>query len=185
MPGTVPPISSVFLIVVRWHVRLGITREPCSARIGVLGIAMLLSGCVVAPAFFPSATQPTPPEKVRQTPSERLLAFQDPSEGASATAVVTRDMGLFGVACHYAVVIDGSLAARLNSGETARFYLVPGEVRMKAARDPDAEGPCSVGQGEDPSELVVELRANETRRFRLHIDGRGGLHILADETRPK
>jgi hypothetical protein len=153
------------------------------SRFSTLGIATLLSGCVVAPTFLPSATQRTPPEKVVQTPDERLLAFQEPSEGTSATAVVTRDIGLFGVARHYAVVINGSLAARLNTAEAARFYLAPGEVRMKATRDRDARGPCSIGQGADASELLVDLRANETRRFRLHIDARGGLHILADEAR--
>lgn len=142
----------------------------------MLGAAMLLSGCV----FIPSATQPTPLEKVKQAPNERLLAFQQAREGASAIAVVTRDIGLFGAACRYAVVINGSLAARLNSGEASRFYLMPGGVRMKATPDPDAKGLCSIGQGEEGSELRVDLRANETRHFRLHIDGRGALHILPE-----
>ena len=155
---------------------------PCNAMLRMLGAAMLVSGCTVGPSFIPSATQPTPPGKVTQAPRERLLAFREPSEGASAVAVVTRDMGLFGAACHYAVVINGTVAARLNSGEAAHFYLMPGEARMKAAPDPDATGLCSIGQGEDSSGLLVDLRANETRHFRLHIDGRGGLHILPDES---
>src|SRR5437868_4234989 len=99
-----------------------------------------MSGCVVTPAFLPSATQPTPPEKVKPAPNERLLAFQRPREGASAIAVVTRDVGLFGAACHYAVVVNGALAARLATGETSRFYLMPGEVRMKATPDPKRNG---------------------------------------------
>jgi hypothetical protein len=150
------------------------------ARFSMLGAALLLPGCAVTPAFIPSATQPTPPENVRQAPNERLLAFQQPREGAYAIAVVTRDIGLFGAACHYAVVINGSLAARLNSGETSHFYLMPGEVRMKATPDPDATGLCSIGQGEDGPELRVDLRANETRHFRLQLDGRGALHILPE-----
>ena len=149
-------------------------------RFSLLGAAMLLSGCVVMPSFVPSATQPAPPEQLKQAPTERLLAFQQPRQGASAVAIVTRDTGLFGVACRYAVVINGFVAARLNSGETSRFYLMPGAVRMKATPDPDAEGLCSIGQGEDRSELQVDLRADETRRFRLHIDGRGGLRILPE-----
>jgi len=146
----------------------------------MLGAAILLSGCVFIPPFVPSATQPTPPEKATQAPNERLLAFQQPHEGESAMAVVTRDIGLFGAACHYAVVINGTVAARLNVGEAARFYLMPGGVRMKATPDPEAQGLCSVGQGEDGSELRVDLQANETRHFRLHLDGRGGLHILPE-----
>ena len=146
----------------------------------MLGAAMLLSGCASFPAFIPSATQPTPPEKVTQAPNERLLAFQQPREGASAIAVVTRDMGLFGAACHYAVEINGSLAARLSGGESSRFFLAPGGVRIKATPDPDAKGLCSIGQGQDGPELRVDLRANETRHFRLHLDGRGALQILPE-----
>ena len=153
---------------------------PRSAKSSVLGAAVLMSGCVVTPAFLPSATQPTPPENVKPAPNERLLAFQRPREGASAIAVVTRDVGLFGAACHYAVVVNGALAARLATGETSRFYLMPGEVRMKATPDPNATGLCSIGQGEDGSELRVDLLANETRHFRLHLDRQGALHILPE-----
>ena len=173
-------ICSVRQFLALWHGCLAIARAPRNGRISALGAAILLSGCVFIPPFVPAATRPTPPEKVKQAPKERLLAFQQLGEGASAIAVVTRDIGLFGAACHYAVIINGSLAARLNIGEAARFYLMPGGVRMKAAPDPDAEGLCSIGQGEDPSELRVDLQANETKHFRLHIDGRGGLHILSE-----
>lgn len=164
------------------HVCLAIARQARRARFGVLGAAVVLSGCVVGPAFLPSATQPTPRESAIQAPSERLLAFQQPLEDGFAVAVVTRDIGLFGVACHYAVVINGSLAARLRSGETSCFYLPPGESRLKATPDPDATGMCSIGQGDGGSELRVELRANESRHFRLHIDVRGALHILPETT---
>ena len=159
-----------------WRVCVALTRGPRNAGLNIFGVAILLSGCVV----IPSATRPTPLEKVKQAPDERLLAFQQAREGASAIAVVTRDTGLFGASCYYAVVINGSLAARLNSGEASRFYLMPGGVRMKATPDPDAKGLCSIGQGEDGPELQVDLRANETRHFRLHIDGRGGLLILPE-----
>jgi len=151
-----------------------------AVKCSVLGAAVFLSGCAVTPAFLPSATQPTPPENVKQAPNERLLAFQQAREGASAIAVVTRDIGPFGAACHYAVVVNGALAARLSTGEASRFYLMPGEVRMKATADPNATGLCAIGQGADGPELRVDLRANETRHFRLHLDRHGALYILPE-----
>jgi hypothetical protein len=129
--------------------------------------------------FLPSATKPTPPQNATQTPPERLLAFQA-RDGATAIVVVTRDTGLFGIACYYAVAINGSVAARLRGGETSQFYLVPGEARLKAVPDPQATGLCSIGQSGDGSDLRVNLAPDETRRFRLHIDKHGGLHILPE-----
>jgi hypothetical protein len=145
-------------------------------RHAILLGSLALSGCV----FLPSATKPTPPQNATQPPRERLLAFQQAREGATAIVVVTRDTGLFGIACYYAVEINGSIAARLRGGETSRFYLVPGEARIKAVPDPEATGLCSIGQGEDRSDLHVSVAPDETKRFRLHIDKHGGLHILPE-----
>lgn len=111
------------------------------------------------------------------------MAFQQAREGATGIVVVTRDTGMFGIACYYAVVINGTLAARLKAGETSRYSLIPGAVRMKAAPDPEAKGLCSIGQGRDSAELRVNLGPNETMRYRLHIDNRGDLHILQEHAR--
>jgi hypothetical protein len=145
-------------------------------RFAILLVSLALSGCV----FLPSATKPTPPQNATQTPQERFLAFQQAREGATAIVVVTRDTGFFGIACFYAVAINGSVAARLRGGETSQFYLVPGEARIKAVPDPQATGLCSIGQSGDGSDLRVNLAPNETKRFRLHIDKHGDLHILPE-----
>ena len=127
-----------------------------------------ISGCVM----FPSATLPTPEDKARPVQRERLHAFQARSEGTSATLVVTRDLGIFGGACYYALAINGRLAARLDTGERSRFYLLPGEVLLSVGGDPQARGLCSIGQG-DWSEQKVLLHPDETVYLRLAIETNG------------
>ena len=103
-----------------------------------------LSGCVV----FPTHTTATPEHTVKAAERERVLAFQEQSAVATATLIVTRDLGAFGSACYYAVEINGKLAARLDMGERSYFHLAPGEATLRAGGDPLARGLCSIGQGE-------------------------------------
>jgi hypothetical protein len=140
--------------------------DQLNALFGIL-IPLLLSGC---------ATTPIPLTEAKPAPSDRLLAYQDKNAETTSTLVVTRDGGFLGGGCYYAVSINGTLAARLDTGETSRFYLVPGEVVIRAGRDPQGKGMCSLGQDEWTERESI-LRQHETKLFRLSIDANGKTDI--------
>jgi hypothetical protein len=111
-----------------------------------------------------------PIEEAKQVPADRLLAFQEPNEGALATMVVTRDRGIPGVACYLAMTINGTLAARFAAAETATFYVEPGETLLRVGGDPLGRALC--GFSEDYwTQRETILRANETKHFRITING--------------
>lgn len=136
-----------------------------------------LSGCVV----FPASTTATPEERARPARAERLLSLQERRDDSTATLVVTRDEGAFGIACYYALAIDGRLAARLDAGERAYFHLVPGEALVQVGADPLATGLCSVGQGKG-SERQLMLGPDEIAYFRLALEKTG--HVLLKRSGP-
>lgn len=132
-----------------------------------ISIAVLTVGC---------ATTPTPVSEAKQAPSSRLLAYQEKKTETTSTLVVTRDAGYLGGGCYYAVSINGTLAARLDVAETSRFFLVPGEVLLRAGRDPQGNGLCAIGQ-DDWTQRETILRQNEVKFFRLSIDANGKTDI--------
>lgn len=116
--------------------------------IGALSIA-LLAGC---------ATDPIPAEKASPVPSSRLHAFQQQPAGA-ATLIVTRDTGFVGGGCNTKVSIDGKLAAEIGPGESARFFVAPGDRMVSAAA-------CGSGL----KERETSIPAGGVKRFRISID---------------
>ena len=98
-------------------------------------LALVVSGC---------ATTPVPISKAKQAPADRVLAFQMTGGDKTATLTVIRDEGFIAIACYYAVHINQVLAARLDVAEFARFYVEPGEILLRAGRDPQGKGSCVV-----------------------------------------
>ena len=138
---------------------------------------LLLCGCV-------TPTRPVPVLESKPAAADRLLAFQEKPTGASATLVVTRDKGFWGSGCYYSLAINGTLAARLDVAETARFYLAPGEILLRSGRDPSGKALCSLDQQEWTQRETI-LKPDETKYFRLSIDRNGKTDIQrADEMRP-
>ena len=167
------------------HLSLGtmtfFTLATSAIRITLLVvISAALSGCFVSP--WHGGTTPTPLDKAKPAPIERLIAFQQPHEGRTATLVVTRDRGALGGACYFALGINGTLAARLDIAESARFFLEPGKVKLRAGRDPFGTWLCSIGQ-DDWTETDIFLQSAETTFLRLSIDFYG-LH-LEESTPPR
>jgi len=126
------------------------------------------------------ATTPVSPSTAMQAPRDRLLAFQERTDETSATLVITRDQGLTGGACYYSVTLNGTVAARLDVGETARFYVPPGEILMRGGRDPLGKGLCGTGQDHWTQRETV-VREGETKYFRLSIDVNGKVDIQRAE----
>jgi hypothetical protein len=94
-------------------------------------ILFAVLACVVAGQMAGCATTPIPASRAKPVPSDRLYAFQEMRENTTSTIVVTRDKGALGSGCYHLLTIDGTLAAKLDVGETAQFYVAPGEVFLR------------------------------------------------------
>ncbi len=139
-------------------------------------LLLILSGCT-------PASKPTSPQEVMQAPKARLVAFQETGPGATATVIVTRDSGVILRPCYLALHINGTLAARLDVGETSLFYMQPGRVLLRATVDPTGRGLCAMWNDKwnDQrylSELQVAIGDNETKQFRLGTDSQGVPRLL-------
>ena len=129
--------------------------------------SLIIAGC---------ATTPLPSSQAKAAPVERVLAFQEKSEVKNATLVLTRDEGFLGSACYYGFWIDSILSARLGVGETASFFVEPGERLLRVTRDPQGKGLC----GDLGSQMVQResmFRANERKQYRLMLDPNGGMDV--------
>lgn len=133
----------------------------------LLLLALLVSGC---------ATTPVPISAAKQAPTDRVLAFQIAAGDKTATVTVIRDEGFIGSACYYAVHINRVLAARLDVAEFARFYVEPGEILLRAGRDPEGGGLCGVDL-DNWTQRETFLKPGEQKSFRLSIDLNGKLDI--------
>lgn len=131
--------------------------------------AIALAGCV-------SATTPVAPANSSQTPVDRVLAFQVKTTDTSGEVTVIRDAGFHGSACYYAVSINGIIAARLAVGERATFYVPPGEVLLRAGRDPYGRALCGGGQHEWTQREAV-IRQGEQKTYRMSMDVNGKMDI--------
>ncbi|NNJ15576.1 DUF2846 domain-containing protein [Pseudomonas putida CSV86] len=126
-------------------------------RILIAGLALMaVAGC---------ATSPIPAEQADPVPSSRLFAFQSPSKD-QAVIVVTRDTGFTGGGCNTKVSIDGRRAAEIGPGETAKFYVSPGERMLSAS---------SCGSGLKERETTIQ--PGGTKRFRISIDSAMSLDL--------
>ena len=134
----------------------------------LLLLALLIGGC---------ATTPTPLSSARQAPTDRVLAFQTTTGEKTATLIVIRDEGFYGSGCYYAVHINGVLAARLSVGEMARFYVEPGEIVLRAGRDPQGGGLCNIAVDNNWTQREIVLKLGEQKSFRLSIEPQGKLDI--------
>lgn len=126
-------------------------------RMLIAGLALaMLAGC---------ATSPITAEQADPVPRSRLFAFQTPSSG-QAILMVTRDEGFTGSGCNTTISIDGRRAAEIGSGETAKFYVAPGERMLSAS---------SCGSGLKERETTIQ--AGSTKRFRISIDSAMSLDL--------
>lgn len=109
----------------------------------------LLAGCANQPVSF-SEAQPVP--------ADRIYAFQAP---ADSTVFVTRDSGLLGVALKTNLYIDGILAAKFSSGESASFGVTQGSHIMGVKADIGggmlSEREITVKLGDRPHQRIVVM----------------------------
>lgn len=69
---------------------------------------------------------------------------------------------MLGVVCPIALTINKVSAARLNAGETGKFYLEPGEAVLTVEKTDSCALP-----GEHGATLTVNLRKDDRKNFRI------------------
>lgn len=133
--------------------------------VGAVAVA-LLAGC---------STSPVSPAEAEPVPKGRIVAFSAKPKEAYGTVVVTRDIGFLGGGCYVAVHIDGKLAARIDTGEMARFYLPTGDHLVGLGIDKQVGGMCS--WTDMLKEQSTILKEGQVKRFRIGGDSQTGLDI--------
>lgn len=137
-------------------------------------VLMFIVGCSTTPIPTGSAT-PVPPDRL---PEDRRLMQPNLLHQDSGVIVVTRDIGRHG--CFVGLFIDDALAARFDPSEYASFHVQAGEHVLRVTRDPQGRGFCSTGSDYSIVREIV-IRANETKKFRIVIDGFGNFDFQRTE----
>jgi len=127
--------------------------------------------------LWPSGCHSTPvaPSEAIPVADDRLYAFQVPSSERNASITVIRDEGIVASACYIMVHINSTEAARLDTGEIARFYVKPGTVLIRAGIDPEGGILCL-----DPgnwTQVEIIVGAGEGKRFRVSTSSGAKIYL--------
>lgn len=113
------------------------------------------------------SSTPVDPSTAKNVPANRALAHQAEVQGGGLL-VITRDNGYWASGgCFATIVIDGKKAARIDTGEVARFHLQSGRHIVGVAGDADGSGLCAMQVGQPLKEMATDLRVGEVQRFRV------------------
>jgi hypothetical protein len=125
-------------------------------------------------------TARVPASQAQATPTNRLFAFQTVPSIAYGSIVVTRDRGYMAGGCYSSVTINGTFAARMDTGEAAVFQVPAGEILLRVGRDPMGEGLCAVNQGRMATR-ETSIREGDRKEFRIKTTAEGVLDIQRSE----
>jgi len=134
----------------------------------LLVAAVFINGCATTPVNLSTANK---------VPNERVFAFQVASNKNTAELTVIRDKGLLGSACYLSVYVNTVLSARIDVAEAVTFYLRPGEILLRAGKDPEGKGLCGGDQGYW-TQREITLKAGQIKSFRLSLNQGGTLDIM-------
>ena len=138
-------------------------------------VAMKISRLLPIIALSACSTSPVPLSEAKPLPLDRLLGFQQPVD-PGAVLVVTRDSGYQGGGCYAAFFIDGVLAGRFASSESAQFLIAPGEHVLRGSVDPQGAGLCGLVK-DHWTQVETTLKAGEKKHFRLGLDASGTVKV--------
>lgn len=117
------------------------------------------------------ATTPQSSETAKAVPPERVYAKQlTEAKTGKGILIITRDVGMMGMACAAKIYIEGERIADLRIGERIMLYLDPGEYIVGVSQQ---GGIC--GGGTDQTEAKVTLE--KTARLRVAAGQSGDLKI--------
>lgn len=121
-------------------------------------VIVLIAGCSSTPVDSVSA---------KRVPTDRVYAYQTETPGG-ATLVVSRDNGFWASGgCFSTLIIDGKKAARLDTGEVAKFHVTPGRHIVGIGGDEDGSGLCAMQIGQPVKETATEVSAGEVQKYRI------------------
>lgn len=139
--------------------------------ISMIFAAILLSGC---------GTTPIPSSAASPVPVNRLWAYQSPLAGGHGVIVVTRDTGHLGRWCNLDFAINGVSAAKFGPGETAKFFVGPGEVVFRVSSEAN-NALCGLNAESRRVERETNIKTNELKFFRISLDPNGTHDIQRSE----
>jgi len=103
----------------------------------------------------------------KKVPADRVYAYQTGTPGG-AMLVVSRDNGFWASGgCFSTLIIDGKKAARLDTGEVAKFHVTPGRHIVGIGGDEDGSGLCAMQIGQPVKETATEVSAGEVQKYRI------------------
>ncbi|WP_447777062.1 hypothetical protein [Pseudomonas chlororaphis] len=121
-------------------------------------IIALIAGC---------SSTPVEPGSAKRVPADRIYAYQGELPGG-ATLVISRDNGFWASGgCFITLLIDGKKAARMNTGEVAKFQIKPGRHIIGIGGDEDGSGLCAMQIGQPVKETAAEVSAGELQKYRI------------------
>lgn len=110
---------------------------------------------------------PVDPGSAKRVTADRVYAYQTATPG-DATLVVSRDKGFWASGgCFATLLIDGKRAARLDTGEVAKFHVKPGRHIVGVGGDEDGGGLCAMQIGQPVKETATEVVAGEVQKYRI------------------
>ncbi len=131
----------------------------------LLGVATL-AGC---------ATKPVNVGEAKPAPESRVYGYQAASGSAGAVTFV-RDKGMMGAGCYLAVLVNGTPAAMLDTGEKVTLVFTPG--RWNVGASPSGAGLCGSGLAtRNKREVQVTVDAGDQLTYRIAIGQGGELNI--------
>jgi len=125
----------------------------------------LLFASVTAFVMAGCATSPVPASQAAKVPKERVVAFQETPAAPFGKVTVTRDSGFVGGGCLLGFYVDGALAAKFETSESASF-LLPAKEYIFGIGVPEGRGLCSLHDGER-RELESRVSNGDSKYFRL------------------
>ncbi|AZE37707.1 hypothetical protein C4K06_4692 [Pseudomonas chlororaphis subsp. aureofaciens] len=119
----------------------------------------LIAGC---------SSTPVEPGSAKRVPTDRIYAYQ--TEVADGTTlIISRDNGFWASGgCFATLLIDGKKAARIDTGEVAKFQVKPGRHIVGIGGDEDGGGLCAMQIGQPLKETATEVASGEVQKFRIN-----------------
>ena len=146
--------------------------------VGYLGLCLL-------PFLLMTACHSTPVslEKASQTPSTRILAFQDVNLPGNSRVTVIRDTGVGVPGCFVEIYVNETVAARIDKGEKVTFFLSPGPLLLGVGPDLKGNPLCGYDPG-NSTQIKTKLAPDEEKVFRISFSAGGTIHLSRDNADP-
>ena len=121
-------------------------------------------------------TTPGPLGEANLTPNARLMAFQAVSPDNTSTITLLRDTEIVGSACYLMVYVNATLAAKMDTGELAKFYIPPGPLFLWVGPEKKEKGFCQEGEGYS-AQIDTTMKDHEEKNFRVTWTSDGTIWI--------